>query len=87
MFKQNMVLCVKGNEERIHRLECDPTTPLGEVHDALETMKAFVIEEIKKHSKPLEEESENCDSESGEKCDSECSESADMCEESSDEES
>ena len=62
MFKQKVILDVKGNDERIHRYECDPDAPIGEIYDALCTMKNFVIEKIKEKGKPLEEESKECES-------------------------
>lgn len=69
MFIQKMVLTVKGNEDRLHRFECDPAAPLGEVHDALVTMTNFTLEEIKKHAKPLDEDGENKEEcESQEEC-------------------
>lgn len=74
MFQQKTILLVKGNEDRLFRFECDPTSQLGEVHDALETMKAFVVEEIKKNSVPLDEKCEDGKTECSEKCSDECEE-------------
>jgi len=83
MFTQKMVLVVKGIEDRLYRFECEPDAPLGEVHDALATMTSFTVEEIKKHGKPLEEESDTKEekeesqeleeSEQQEECESDCS--------------
>lgn len=56
MFKQKMVLEVKGAEDRMHRLECDPSTPLGEVHDAVCAMKNFVVQKINEQNEQAEKE-------------------------------
>ena len=60
MFKSKTVLYVKGKDDKIFRFECEPTSTYGDVHDALETMKVFVLEEMKKNEKPLEEKSKDC---------------------------
>lgn len=48
MFKQKYILEVKGKEDRVYRFECDPTAPLGEMHDAIYTMKGVVVEQLQK---------------------------------------
>ena len=53
MFKSVAILEVKAgtsDNERIHRYECPPETPYGEVYDSLCAMKAFVLEEMKKQA-------------------------------------
>lgn len=47
MFKQLSILEVKAGEDRFHRYECPPNSPLGEVHDCLWAMLSFVAEKIK----------------------------------------
>ena len=46
MFTQLMILEVKALDDRIHRFECHPDSPLGEVHDALCAMKSEVVKKI-----------------------------------------
>jgi hypothetical protein len=46
MFEQMIILKVKAAEERIHRFECPPNSPLGEIHDALCAMKAYVLKQM-----------------------------------------
>jgi hypothetical protein len=58
MFKQNSVLEVKGNEERIHRYECPAETPLGEAYDALSTMRAHLLEIINQNAQEAPEQEE-----------------------------
>lgn len=48
MFKQKLHLEVKGKEDRVYRLECEPNSPLGEIHDALCAMKNVVVQQIVK---------------------------------------
>lgn len=61
MFKQKTILEVKGAEDRIYRFECDPAAPLGEVHDALFTMKGIVVKQIEEHqSKEQPKKEEEC---------------------------
>lgn len=65
MFRQLYILEVKVGE-RIHRFECEPNSPRGEVHDVLCAMKAHNLEEMKKEAeqdKPKEEcmvDKKNC---------------------------
>ena len=64
MFKPKYILEVKGQDERSYRFECDTSAPLGEMHDALFTMKGVVLEQLqKKHEseKPKEKCKENCE--------------------------
>jgi len=70
MFKQKYVLEVKGNDERIYMFSCPPEAPLGEIHDALFTMKGVVMEHLNKRH-----EGENTEEKS-----IECSESKECCE-------
>ena len=46
MIKQKIVLEVKIGE-RIYELDCSPDSPLGEIHDALSSMKFMIIEKMK----------------------------------------
>ena len=39
---------VKGSNNRSYSFHCSPDSPLGEVHDALCTMKKQIIDEMKK---------------------------------------
>ena len=52
-LKPKSILEVKAGE-RTYRMECEPDANLGEVHDALHTMKAYIIDRIKE-SLALEE--------------------------------
>ncbi len=68
MFKNVSVLEVKASEDRMHRYECPPESPLGEVHDVLHSMLSHVIGKIKdnekQEEKPCEEAckpSNDCD--------------------------
>ncbi len=48
--------------ERVYQLLCEMDSPLGQVHDALSTMKGFIInkmQEAEKISKPEKEEEES----------------------------
>lgn len=47
MFKNISVLEVKGAEKRIYKFYCDPKSPLGEVYDAISTMKLHIFEQMK----------------------------------------
>lgn len=49
MFKNKSVLEVKGAEKRIYELHCRQDSPLGELYDALCTMKHHVMTEMHKH--------------------------------------
>ena len=56
-----MVIEAKGANDRIYRFECEPDAPLGEVHDALFTLKEIVLKQI--HAASNEEkvpEKEEC---------------------------
>ena len=54
MIKNKTILEVKKNE-RIYQLLCESDSPLGELHDALAEMKAYVVNLIAERQK-LEEE-------------------------------
>jgi len=54
MLKNKTLLEVKIGE-RAHIYECLPDAPLGEVHDALCQMKAFVINKILENQKADEQ--------------------------------
>ncbi len=54
MIKNKTVLEVKIGE-RIYAMECAPEAPLGEVHDALCQMRAFVVQRIIDLDKAKEE--------------------------------
>jgi len=58
MFKHISVLEVKGNEKRMYKFYCDPKSPLGEVHDALTTMKIHVLEQMKLQEQKEKDESQ-----------------------------
>lgn len=53
MLKNITVLEVKIGE-RLYQMECDPNAPLGEVHDALSSMKAYIINRMAEANKPPE---------------------------------
>ncbi len=46
MFKHKYVLEVKGQEDRLYRFECDASAPLGELNDALYSMKSIVVKQL-----------------------------------------
>jgi hypothetical protein len=50
MIKSKTILEVKTGE-RVYEFTCPPDTPLGEAHDALCQMKAYVIERITEQQK------------------------------------
>ena len=57
MIKHNAILEVKIGE-RIYQFQCPTDSPLGELHDALHQMKAFIIQRIvdaEKEIKPVQE--------------------------------
>lgn len=72
MFKQKFILEVKGSQDRVYRFECDPQAPLGEMHDALYTMKGVIVEQLmkKQEAEKGQEEEPKCE----EKCADECKE-------------
>lgn len=41
----------KKTGDHTYRFECDPDSPLGEIHDALAIMKSFVLEKIIENEK------------------------------------
>ncbi len=58
MLKNKTVLEVKSGENS-YELHCGPQSPLGDLHDALCKMKAFVVEKIlaaQEAEKPKESE-------------------------------
>ncbi len=57
MIKQKTILEVKVGE-RSYQMECSPESPLGELHDALSQMKAFVIQRMVDAEKSREEPKE-----------------------------
>lgn len=59
MFKQRFILEVKGSEERIYRFECESTSPMGEIHDALYAMKGAIINRMNESQKAEEKKEEN----------------------------
>lgn len=69
MFKQKTILEVKGAEDRIYTLEFDPSSPLGEMHDALYTMKSVILERINQIEKKEQTSSED---EKKDECDESC---------------
>lgn len=54
MIKSKTVLEVQIGD-RIYRMDCDPDSPLGEVHDALTQMRACVVQKIVDIDKSKEE--------------------------------
>lgn len=69
MFKPKMVLEVKGLKDNIYRFESDPNVPLGEVHDALFTMKDIIVKQIQaQHEKEKNRPEEEKSSEKEEEC-------------------
>jgi len=46
--------------ERCYQFVCSSDSPLGEVHDALSELKAFVIQKIQESEKKQEPEVEEC---------------------------
>ena len=65
MLKQKTIFEHKIGD-RTYVFECDPTSPLGEIHDSLCIMKNFVIEkimEIKNNEKKLAEEKKEAEPE------------------------
>lgn len=62
MFKQKYVLEVKGQEDRVYRLDCDSTAPLGELMDVLYTMRSVVVKQLnEQHEKEKPAEKECCE--------------------------
>lgn len=45
MIKNNTILEVKIGE-RIYQFQCSPDSPLGETYDALQQMKAFIVQKM-----------------------------------------
>ena len=45
MIKNSTILEVKIGD-RNYQFQCSPDSPLGELHDALHQMKAFIIQKI-----------------------------------------
>lgn len=66
MLKQKTVFEVIG-ERKTYRFECDPDSPLGEIHDVLCQMKHYVVNRIndvcesEKTSVPCEKKEVNCE--------------------------
>jgi len=59
MFKNLYVLEVEAAEGRVYRLECQPGSPRGECYDALNTMMATVLEQMKQAA--AKEAEEKCE--------------------------
>lgn len=57
MLKQKSVLEVKLNE-RLYSLELDPLSPLGEVYDAINQIRGYVIERINAENKASQNKAE-----------------------------
>jgi hypothetical protein len=55
MIKNKAILEVKVGE-RAYQLELAPDSPLGEVHDALVQMRAYVVSRMVEEQKKTEEE-------------------------------
>ena len=68
MFKQKLTLEVKGSEDRVFKFECDPQAPLGEIHDALQKMKGYVVQLIHDYDKKESPAKEECKDECTKEC-------------------
>lgn len=55
MIKSKTILEIKI-EERTYELMCSPDSPLGELHDVLSSMRAFVIQKINESHEVKENE-------------------------------
>lgn len=53
MLKQQVSFDVMRND-RVYRISCDPDSPLGELYDALNEMRSFVIQKILDEQKSQE---------------------------------
>lgn len=62
MFKQKVVLEVKGSGDKLHQLEVPGNTSLGELYDVLNVMRSFVVQEMNKRQEQAEESCESKDS-------------------------
>ena len=71
MFQQKTILEVKA-ADRIHRFECDPNSPLGEVFDALAAMKSFIVNEINERDKAEKQKQEEANKPKEESCSEGC---------------
>lgn len=60
MFRNISVLEVKAGDERMHRYECAPNAPLGEIHDSLCAMKAYILSQMKEKEEKEREENQKC---------------------------
>jgi hypothetical protein len=45
ILKQRTVLEIVG-DRKSYRFECDPDSPLGEIHDSLSQMKHYIVQRI-----------------------------------------
>jgi len=58
MFYHKLQLDVNGANDRKYNFSCAPDAPLGEVLDALNTMRAHVISQINASAQPEENHEE-----------------------------
>jgi hypothetical protein len=66
MFKNQLVLEVKGRKERLYSFHCDTNAPLGEVYDVLHTMFYYTAQKLKEavpEQETKESEGEECHNE------------------------
>jgi|HubBroStandDraft_3_1064219.scaffolds.fasta_scaffold387691_2 hypothetical protein len=57
MLKQQTILEVK-KDERVYQMQCAPESPLGELYDALNQMRGYVINRILEEQKQQHQEEE-----------------------------
>ena len=58
MFRSVLQLDVKGKEDRIYRLSCESSSPMGELYDALCAMRNHVVQVMQQHGEPEEKKLE-----------------------------
>ncbi len=63
MFKAEVYLEVKGQDERVYKLECKPNSPLGEIYDALNEMRSVTIKLMQEHSNQENEKKQKSEEE------------------------
>ncbi len=56
MFRNLSIIEVKAGDDRMHRYECPPNAPLGEIHDSLAAMKAYVLGQMQEKEEKEKEE-------------------------------
>ena len=66
MFKQKLSIEVKGQQDRMYICQCDTSSPLGELYDALCVMRSSVLNLMNEHEKKEQEKKENKEVENAE---------------------